>query len=210
MRLTPGRRGRHRPGVCSCTSRRSQLPKRPRACRPRGWREYRRPWGTCPGQRRPGRESTEVSSCFHCFKTFFFVKHFFYIGKVFCITAIETTQGRQGHVGNAMQGIQKGKVSLYHWPPFLTGSESAVWQLTFFCFYLQNILIQTGQAGGQWYSDTSPLSLTCAMIGHDTNRTNQGVHAIVLDSVTLSSLRVVSRQTWLIEINLCWCSWPIS
>jgi hypothetical protein len=36
------------------------------------------------------------------------------------------------------------------------------------------------------------------MIGHDTNRTNQGVHAIVLDSVTLSSLAVVSRQTWLI------------
>ncbi len=26
-----------------------------------------------------------------------------------------------------------------------------------FCFYLQNRPIQTGQTGGQWYSDTSPL-----------------------------------------------------
>jgi hypothetical protein len=26
-----------------------------------------------------------------------------------------------------------------------------------FCFYLPNRLIQTGQTGGQWYSDTSPL-----------------------------------------------------
>jgi len=28
-----------------------------------------------------------------------------------------------------------------------------------FCSYLQNIVIQTGQAGGQWYSDTSPFSI---------------------------------------------------
>ncbi len=41
----------------------------------------------------------------------------------------------------------------------LTGLESAVWQLTFFCFYLQNRLIQTSQTGGQWYSDTSPFSI---------------------------------------------------
>jgi hypothetical protein len=26
-----------------------------------------------------------------------------------------------------------------------------------FCFYLQNRLIQAGQTGAQWYSDTSPL-----------------------------------------------------
>ncbi len=30
-----------------------------------------------------------------------------------------------------------------------------------FCFYLQNRLIQTSQTGGQWYSDTSPLSIPC-------------------------------------------------
>jgi hypothetical protein len=28
-----------------------------------------------------------------------------------------------------------------------------------FCFYLQNRLIQTNQTGGQWYSDTSPISI---------------------------------------------------
>jgi hypothetical protein len=28
-----------------------------------------------------------------------------------------------------------------------------------FCFYLQNTLIQTSQTGGQWYSDTSPISI---------------------------------------------------
>ncbi len=29
-----------------------------------------------------------------------------------------------------------------------------------FCFYLQNRLIQTSQTGGQWYSDTSPFSIS--------------------------------------------------
>jgi hypothetical protein len=28
-----------------------------------------------------------------------------------------------------------------------------------FCFYLQNRLIQTSQTGGQWYSETSPISI---------------------------------------------------
>jgi hypothetical protein len=31
--------------------------------------------------------------------------------------------------------------------------------LNFFCFYLQNRLIQTSQIGGQRYSDTSPFSI---------------------------------------------------
>jgi hypothetical protein len=31
-----------------------------------------------------------------------------------------------------------------------------------FCFYLQNRLIQTSQTGGQWYSDTSPFSISCS------------------------------------------------
>jgi len=40
----------------------------------------------------------------------------------------------------------------------LTALESAVGQPTIFiCFYLQNRLLQTGQTGGQWYSDTYPL-----------------------------------------------------
>jgi hypothetical protein len=41
----------------------------------------------------------------------------------------------------------------------LTGLESALWQLTFFCFYLPKRPIQTSQTGGQWYSDTSPCSI---------------------------------------------------
>jgi len=41
----------------------------------------------------------------------------------------------------------------------LIGLELAVWQLTFFCFYLQNRLIQTSQTGGQWYNDTPPFSI---------------------------------------------------
>jgi hypothetical protein len=28
------------------------------------------------------------------------------------------------------------------------------------CFYLQNRQIQTSQTGGQWYSDTSPFSIS--------------------------------------------------
>jgi hypothetical protein len=30
-----------------------------------------------------------------------------------------------------------------------------------FCFYFQNRLIQTSQAGGQQYSDTSPFCIPC-------------------------------------------------
>jgi hypothetical protein len=30
-----------------------------------------------------------------------------------------------------------------------------------FCFYLQNRLIQTGETGGEWYSDTSPYNIPC-------------------------------------------------
>jgi len=41
----------------------------------------------------------------------------------------------------------------------LTGLESGVTQLNVFVFCLQNRLIQTGQTGGQWYSDTSPFSI---------------------------------------------------
>ncbi len=46
----------------------------------------------------------------------------------------------------------------------LTGLELAVWQLKFFCFYLQNRLIQTSQTGGQQYSDTSPFSIPCLIL----------------------------------------------
>ena len=50
------------------------------------------------------------------------------------------------------QGILKGEVSLYHWPPVWL-----VWNQLYdnWQFYLQNRLIQTNQTGGQQYSDTS-------------------------------------------------------
>jgi hypothetical protein len=57
-----------------------------------------------------------------------------------------------------LQGIIKGEVSLYHWPPvWLVWTQLyenwKVW------FYLQNRLIHTSQTGGQQYSDTSPFSI---------------------------------------------------
>ncbi len=57
------------------------------------------------------------------------------------------------------QGILKGEVSLYGWPPVWL-----VWNQLYdnrqFLFYLQNRVIPTGQAGGQRYnSDTSPFSI---------------------------------------------------
>jgi len=50
------------------------------------------------------------------------------------------------------QGILKGEVSLYHWPP-----AWLVWNQLY--DNLQNRLFKTTQTGGQWYSDTSPFSL---------------------------------------------------
>jgi hypothetical protein len=67
----------------------------------------------------------------------------------------------KGHfICDLSQGILKGEISLYHWPPVWL-----VWNKLYdywhFCFfYLQNRLIQTSQIGGQQYSDTSPLSIS--------------------------------------------------
>ena len=56
------------------------------------------------------------------------------------------------------QGILKGEVSLYRWPPvWLVWNQ--LYETDNFCFYLQNSLIQTSQTGGQQYSDTSPFSV---------------------------------------------------
>jgi len=54
-------------------------------------------------------------------------------------------------------GNTRGRSITVPLPSCLTGLESAVWQLTIFCFYLQNRLLQTSKAGGQVYSDTPPL-----------------------------------------------------
>ncbi len=56
------------------------------------------------------------------------------------------------------QGILKGK---YHGTIDLLFDRFGISRMTTdnFCFYLQNKLIQTSKAGGQWYSDTSPFSI---------------------------------------------------
>jgi hypothetical protein len=53
-----------------------------------------------------------------------------------------------------LQGTLKGEVSL-DW------SGISCMTTDNFRFYLQNRLIQTGQTGGQLYSDTSPFSVPC-------------------------------------------------
>jgi hypothetical protein len=55
------------------------------------------------------------------------------------------------------QGILKGEISLYHWPPVWL-VRNQLYKQKFF-IYLQNGLIQTSQTGGQWCSDTSPFSI---------------------------------------------------
>jgi hypothetical protein len=54
------------------------------------------------------------------------------------------------------QGILKGEVSLYRWPPVCL-----VWNQLYdnWHFFLQNRLIETSRTGGQWYSDTPPFSI---------------------------------------------------
>ena len=55
------------------------------------------------------------------------------------------------------QGILKGKVSMYHWPPvwLVWNQQYDYWNF----FYLQTSWFQTSQTGGQRYSDTSPFSI---------------------------------------------------
>jgi len=91
------------------------------------------------------------------------------------------------------QGTLKGQVSLYCWPPvWLVGNQLYDnWQ--FFCFYLQSRLIQTGQTGGQQYSDTTPFSVpwlssihTCDVAGE--NRKSQ--EPFLSDSVVMRQQKI--------------------
>jgi len=56
------------------------------------------------------------------------------------------------------QGILKGKISLYHWPPVwqVWNQQYDNWQ---FLYLFANQTNPTNQTGGQWYSDTSPFSI---------------------------------------------------
>ncbi len=102
------------------------------------------------------------------------------------------------------QGILKGEVSPYHWPPVWL-----VWNQTTdnFCFYLQNRLIQTNQTGGQWYSDTSPFSIswfgqqclwpTTRLVGNDPPFGQQCLlfDAVLVDQMSVGQM-VFDQMTW--------------
>jgi hypothetical protein len=71
------------------------------------------------------------------------------------VAALKTEKGvEKDRPGNA-----KGGSITVPLTSCLTGLESAVMTTDNFCFYLTNRLIQTSQTGGQWYCDTSPLSI---------------------------------------------------
>jgi hypothetical protein len=67
-----------------------------------------------------------------------------------------------------IQGILKGEASLYQWPPVWL-----VWtvlQIKTKIVNCQYSWFQTSQTGGQQYSDTSPFSIPCCIIGPVYNR----------------------------------------
>ncbi len=75
-------------------------------------------------------------------------------GKPFRDSLISASKARSGN--------SKGENITVPLTSCLTSLESVEWQLTIFCFYLQNRLIQTSQTGGQQYSDTFPYSIPWA------------------------------------------------
>ncbi len=60
------------------------------------------------------------------------------------------------------QGKLKGDVSLYCWPPVWLVWNQLYNNWLFLFFIYKNRLIQTGQIGGQQYSDTYPYSISWA------------------------------------------------
>ena len=57
------------------------------------------------------------------------------------------------------QGILKGEVSLYHWPPVWLVWISLFWQIK--AKFVGCHTANSKPTGGQWYSDTSPFSIPC-------------------------------------------------
>jgi hypothetical protein len=80
----------------------------------------------------------------------------------------------------------------------------------FFCFYLQNRLIQTSQTGGQWYSDTFPFSIPWYRQGfpgtgprwhHDTHPNDS--HSIFYNLIVMLSVIMLCVIHMLSVIMLC-------
>ncbi len=59
------------------------------------------------------------------------------------------------------QGILKGEVSLYHWPPCLPRLESAVWQLTIFVFIFKTDLSEPIKQEVNGTVILPPFSIPC-------------------------------------------------
>jgi hypothetical protein len=70
----------------------------------------------------------------------------------------------------------------------LTGLESAV----FFCFYLQNKLVQTSQTRGQWYSDTSTFSIPWSVL-QNSFYSSLAFRQSKLERLPLQALYLASR-----------------
>ncbi len=92
------------------------------------------------------------------YKTFYYGYLYIFYNKPGCLS-LSPISSFQPQFANVRAGNTKGGSITVPLTSCLTGLELAVWQLTFFVFYLQNRLIQTSQTGGQWYSDTSPFSI---------------------------------------------------
>ncbi len=58
-----------------------------------------------------------------------------------------------------------------------------------FCYYQENIQIQTSQTGGQWYSDTFPFSIPCI----------EPIPEVAKASAAL--VTVVGMFTWIFVLN---------
>ncbi len=84
-----------------------------------------------------------------------------------------------------------------------------------YCFYLQRRLIQTSQTGGQWYSDTSPFSISipCYKV------LVLYLQSLVLSHIVFRKIHTALRQKvqhcwfffskiwWISKALLGWVSW---
>jgi hypothetical protein len=85
-----------------------------------------------------------------------------------------------------------------------------------FCFYLQNRLILTSQAGGEWYSGTSPFSIPWLNWSLEKAVSSQGLKSshsclisIILKSLTFFEKKWAQKNFATPCSGSCfWCSFP--
>jgi hypothetical protein len=72
-----------------------------------------------------------------------------------------------------------------------------------FCFYFQNRLIQSSQAGGQWYSDNSPFSILCSRVEltYSGNPTYYNlVEITTVKCLMIQALSIIEKVTFIIKL----------